>query len=80
MIVSEIEILKFLGLRAGEPLCTPGPARSATTTAAANERYLRLRDLRSLVDRGQYQITPVVVAEKMVGRAICDQVARFYDA
>lgn len=80
MIVSEIEILKVLGLVAGEPLCRPAPARPTTTVTPANDRYLRLRDLRCLVDRGEYQITPVVVAEKMVGRAICDQVARLYDA
>ncbi|MHB9150513.1 MAG: hypothetical protein ACYC33_10635 [Thermoleophilia bacterium] len=80
MIVSEIEILKVLGLRTGEPLCRPAPASPTTTVMPADERCLRLRDLRCLLDRGEYQVTPVVVAEKMVGRAICDQVARLYDA
>lgn len=80
MIVSEIEVLKVIGLLVDEPLRRPARATLATTVRPAGERCLHLRDLRCRLDRGEYQITPAVVAEKMVGRAICDQVARLYDA
>ena len=80
MIVSEIEILKVLGLIGSMPTDRPAPTPTVVATPPVNERCLRLRDLRFLLDRGEYQVTPVVVADKMVGRAICDQVARLYDA
>lgn len=80
MIVSEIEIRKVIELLAAKPGGHSAPARLVTCAAPAHQRYLRLLDLRGLLDRGEYDVTPVVVAEKMMGRAICDQVARLYDA
>ncbi len=80
MIVSEIEIRKVIGLQAPKPEEHPAPAQLEAYVAPAHQRHLRLLDIRGLLDRGEYRITPLVVAEKMVGRAICDQVARLYDA
>ncbi len=81
MIVSEIEIRKVIELRTPRrPEEHPAPAQIVTCAVPADQRHLRVLDIRNLLNRGEYRITPLVVAEKMVGRAICDQVARLYDA
>ena len=92
MIVSEIEILKVLGLlargaaetalpaQADGNEVTPGPDPNDDDVSPGDARDHRLTDLRSRLDHGHYEVTPADVAEKMVGRAICDQVARLYDA
>jgi hypothetical protein len=93
MIVSEIEILKVLGLLARGAAKTALPAQANGNEVAlgpdpnddedvspGDARDHRLTDLRSRLDHGRYEVAPADVAEKMVGRAICDQVARLYDA
>lgn len=87
MIVSNQEILRVLSLNqrmAGaapalppslQPLLDNGPAGGQNPTW----RLAKIRHLRSMLVTGRYTITPDIVAEKMIGRALCDQVARFYD-
>lgn len=95
MIVSELEIHKVMDLLGRPALPSPFPervgARSRTTATATatrpvagicsdNGRSGRLDGLRFLLAHGAYDVAPSMVADKMMGRAICDQVARLYDA
>jgi hypothetical protein len=95
VIVSELEILRVLGLLArgrdvaGAPAKAEDPGRPPFAPDAARETggpedfapsEDRLGELRSRLDHGEYDIAPADVADKMVGRAICDQVARLLDA
>lgn len=93
MIVSELEIHKVIDLLV-QPV--PPPALRALVGArlradiaapapvggicAGDGRNGRLDSLRFLLSRGAYDVAPSMVADKMVGRAICDQVARLYDS
>ena len=91
MIVSELEIHKVIDLvaRPTHPsalsalIGTRLPGRTSTRPAGGicsdDGRTGRLDSLRFLLARGQYEVSPNMVADKMVGRAICDQVARLYD-
>ncbi|MHB8869971.1 MAG: flagellar biosynthesis anti-sigma factor FlgM [Thermoleophilia bacterium] len=91
MIVSELEIHKVIDLVARPTLPsalsvlvgTQLPGRTTTRPAGGicseDGRTGRLDSLRFLLARGQYDVSPNMVADKMVGRAICDQVARLYD-
>ncbi|MHB1344012.1 MAG: flagellar biosynthesis anti-sigma factor FlgM [Thermoleophilia bacterium] len=92
MIVSELEIHKVIDLAVRPTLPsalaalvgTQPPGRATTTHPAGgicseDGRTGRLHSLRFLLARGQYDVSPNMVADKMVGRAICDQVARLYD-
>ncbi|GAB4250885.1 MAG: hypothetical protein Kow00122_08500 [Thermoleophilia bacterium] len=87
MIVSNQEILRVLSLNQRMAGAAPAPAASPQPLAdngpAGGQdplwRLAKIRHLRSMLATGRYTITPDVVAEKMIGRALCDQVARFYD-
>ncbi|MHB0979036.1 MAG: hypothetical protein ACYC5Q_02985 [Thermoleophilia bacterium] len=92
MIVSELEIHKVIDLLVRPTLPPTFPALAdgrLQTRPTTNEqiggicsgdgRTGRLDSLRFLLSRGQYHVAPNMVADKMVGRAICDQVARLYD-
>lgn len=92
MIVSELEIHKVIDLLVRPTLPSTFPALAdvrVQTRPTTNEpagsicsgdgRNGRLDSLRFLLSRGQYDVAPNMIADKMVGRAICDQVARLYD-
>ena len=92
MIVSELEIHKVIDLLVRP---TPQPTLMTLAEAvpygdtakieplgricAGDGRDGRLDSLRFLLSRGKYDVAPSMVADKIVGRAICDQVARLYD-
>jgi hypothetical protein len=63
---------------------TTGRARGVSTWPAAGQdhgfRLCRVIRLRQMLDAGEYSIPPDQVATKMIGRAICDQVAHLVDA
>ncbi len=58
-------------------------ARGVSTRPAAGQdrdfRLSRVIRLRQMLDAGTYSIPPDLVATKMIGRAICDQVAHLVD-
>jgi hypothetical protein len=58
------------------PLC---PERVALPGQDRRWRDTRILDLRKRLVAGRYAITPDVVADKIIGRALCDQVSRLYD-
>lgn len=92
MIVSEFEIHKVIDLLlkptvppslrpfADDQTQAPAAAPGRPGDICADDgRRGRLDCLRFLLSHGQYDVAPTMVADKMVGRAICDQVARLYD-
>lgn len=92
MIVSELEIHKVIDLLirpTPQPrlrtLADGAPCADAETIGPLQRicveegRDGRLDSLRYLLSRGKYDVAPSMVADKIVGRAICDQVARLYD-
>lgn len=42
-------------------------------------RHIRVHDLRRQLADGRYAVIPDIVADKIIGRALCDQVSRLYD-
>ena len=58
-------------------------ARDVTAWPAAGQdpdfRHSRVTRLRDALAAGTYSVTPEQVATKMIGRAICDQVAHLVD-
>lgn len=42
-------------------------------------RHTRVHDLRRQLADGRYSVVPDQVADKIIGRALCDQVSRLYD-
>ena len=87
MIVSEAEIRKVLELtRPGQtddplpPVDQAGACTDAPPTAPdPNVRLARLLRLRDTLRSGTYYLEPDSVAEKMIGRAIVDQIAQLVD-
>ena len=60
---------------------TATPLVSAVTAIdGQGYRRGRVEDLRRLFARGEYAVAPLDVADKMLGRAFCDQMARLYDS
>lgn len=92
MIVSEREIRRVLALAepAGSSQAGTGRAptrktadlsRGADPSVAAevpfNEhRFFRLRSLRDRLAAGDYTVNSYRIADKMIGRALCDQILR----
>ncbi len=95
MIVSAQEITRVIHLTVvdrtadfARPKCVvPEPparvARDVTAWPAAGQdpdfRHSRVIRLREALASGTYSVTPEQVATKMIGRAICDQVAHLVD-
>ncbi len=95
MIISQTEVLKVIDLMDSSAviasLLLTSPSRShrddtegslvsqATTIDAQSYRRGRVEDLRRLFASGEYSVAPLDVADKMLGRAFCDQMARLYD-
>lgn len=42
-------------------------------------RHTRVHDLQRQLADGRYAVVPDIVADKIIGRALCDQVSRLYD-
>lgn len=95
MIISQTEVLKVIDLMDNSNVIASlllgsasrgGPNDTASTlvshvTAVDGQSYRRGRveDLRRLFASGEYSVTPLEVADKMLGRAFCDQMVRLYD-
>jgi hypothetical protein len=66
------------------PVLPPVSRSSLTLGPAAGQdrefRHTRVRDLQQMLAEGGYAVPPDQVAGKMIGRAICDQVSRLFDA
>lgn len=91
MIVSEQEIRRVLALAelAGSPAGvgqTPAtkssglnrpPDSSILAKAPPNEhRFLHVRSLKDRLASGDYGVSSDLIADKMIGRALCDQISR----
>lgn len=94
MIISQTEVLKVIdlmdssavianllasGSRSGVDDTVRSPISRATATDGPSYRQGRVADLRRLFASGEYSVAPLDVADKMLGRAFCDQMARMYD-
>ena len=87
MIVSEAEIRKVLELTRPGQTGDPVPTTDQSGTCAEvprpapdpDIRLTRLRRLRDRLRRGTYDVEPDSVADKMIGRAIVDQIAQLVD-
>jgi hypothetical protein len=79
MIVSDAEISKVLELnRPGPHACTTTSSRNRAHPMAPDPglRVTRLRGLRERLRAGTYKVEPDTIADKMIGRAIVDQIAQ----
>jgi Anti-sigma-28 factor, FlgM len=82
MIISDTEISKVLELnRPGPHACTMISSRNRAHPMAPDPglRLTRLRGLREKLRAGTYHLEPDTIADKMIGRAIVDQIAQLVD-
>jgi hypothetical protein len=77
MIVSDAEIRHALELT--RPLPRPAAGRAHPMAPDPDARLTRLEGLRKRLRAGTYEVEPGTVAEKMIGRAIVDQIAHLLD-
>jgi hypothetical protein len=85
LIVSDQEIARALELvcsaspdeTADEPTVSGWPGAFLRTPTYLH--HVHLRSLRQMLAQGLYRIPPDLLAEKMIGRAICDQTSRVFD-
>ncbi len=85
MIISTDQILKCLHYLsapdAREQLRTqPGGGGNAGPHGLSPEiRTVRIKSLRELLSGDGYEIPPEMLADKMIGRALCDQISGRYE-
>jgi hypothetical protein len=79
MIVSEAEIRHVLELTRPGRLATLPAAGAHPMAPDPALRLARLRGLRDQLRAGTYDLEPDSVADKMIGRAIVDQIAQLVD-
>jgi hypothetical protein len=85
MIISNAEIARVLELvrhRADEwPKAEPllGWCDPTTEDLSLRVRLVLIKSLQEMLAAGMYEIPPELVAEKIIGRAICDQVRHCCD-
>ncbi|GAB4252237.1 MAG: hypothetical protein Kow00129_13090 [Thermoleophilia bacterium] len=92
MIISQQEIRNVLDLTApatggaGAAGAAP-PARERGRTVAqrgrgydSSTRSVRIKSLKEMLAAGAYEIPEDMLADKIIGRALCDQISRLYEA
>jgi hypothetical protein len=82
MIISDTEISKVLELNRPGPharVMIPSRNRAHPMAPDPGLRVTRLRGLRERLRTGTYQVEPDTIADKMIGRAIVDQIAQLVD-
>jgi len=88
LIVSNEEIRRVLALASSLRIATRRqtvaataamsgqPSLSLPSTSSADEsRLSRVCALRDLVAEGAYELNPDMIADKIIGRAVCDQIS-----